>query len=228
MSQKSLLEEISQWNEEMCQKELECVLPKLVSMYQCSDSWSEHIRVLKILTEMFMPHISVAEIGTFLSQVLPKAVKFFDELMDELSSQAEGLSSQNADLCTSFRNILQTMVQLLGILTGCVRNISALEETMAMENIHSLPFSVVHVLKSTFTHCKDIETVYSGRLHLVSDLLQSLFREAYSLQKQLMELLDRIVLELTAPEEEIVGMVTGKNSSPKCKFIICSRGPFSF
>ncbi|MGH0157662.1 UNVERIFIED_CONTAM: hypothetical protein FKN15_053814 [Acipenser sinensis] len=54
---------------------------------------------------------------------------------------------------------------------------------------------------------KESESAYSGRLSMVADLLQALFKEAYSLQKVLMELLDRISLEPAAAEEVVV-MVT--------------------
>uniref|UniRef100_E0CX91 FIGNL1 interacting regulator of recombination and mitosis n=1 Tax=Mus musculus TaxID=10090 RepID=E0CX91_MOUSE len=39
-----VLEELSSWSEEMCRRELPSVLPRLLSMYQCSESWIEHIR----------------------------------------------------------------------------------------------------------------------------------------------------------------------------------------
>ncbi|RXN16812.1 zona pellucida sperm-binding 3-like isoform X1 [Labeo rohita] len=55
---------------------------------------------------------------------------------------------------------------------------------------------------------QDSEVMYSGRLSLVGDLLQGLFKEAYSLQKGLMELLDKINLEDTASEEEVSDIVT--------------------
>lgn len=45
----------------------------------------------------------------------------------------------------------------------------------------------------------------------MGDLLQGLFREAYSLQKCLMELLDKISLENSASEEEISDIVTGES-----------------
>lgn len=51
--------------------------------------------------------------------------------------------------------------------------------------------------------------VYCGRLSLVADLLQGLFKEAYSLQKGLLEQLDRISLDSSASEEEISDVVTG-------------------
>lgn len=51
--------------------------------------------------------------------------------------------------------------------------------------------------------------IYFGRLSLVADLLQGLFKEAYSLQKGLLELLDRISLDSSASEEEVSDIVTG-------------------
>ena len=56
---------------------------------------------------------------------------------------------------------------------------------------------------------KESEVVYCGRLSLVADLLQGLFKEAYSLQKGLLELLDRISLDSSASEEEVSDIVTG-------------------
>ena len=51
--------------------------------------------------------------------------------------------------------------------------------------------------------------MYCGRLSLVSDLLQGLFKEAYALQKGLMEVLDRISLDTQATEEDVTDIVTG-------------------
>ncbi|XP_058898157.1 FIGNL1-interacting regulator of recombination and mitosis isoform X2 [Kogia breviceps] len=203
------LEELSSWPEELCRRELPSVLPRLLSMYQHSDSWIEHIQILKIIVEMFLPHMNHLTLEqTFFSQVLPKTVRLFDDMMYELTSQARGLSSQNLEIQTTLRNILQTMVQLLGALTGCVQHVCATQESIILENIHSLPSSVLHVIKSTFIHCKNSESVYSGRLHLVSDLLQALFKEAYSLQKQLMELLDMVCVDpLIDENDDILNMV---------------------
>ncbi|XP_066117163.1 FIGNL1-interacting regulator of recombination and mitosis isoform X2 [Saccopteryx bilineata] len=203
------LEELSGWPGELCQQELPTVLPRLLSMYQQSDSWIEHIQILKIIVEMFLPHMNHLTLEqTFFSQVLPKAVKLFDDMMCELTSQARELSSQNLEIQTSLRNILQTMVQVLGALTGCVQHVCATQESIVLENIPSLPSSVLHVVRSTFVHCKNSESVYSGRLHLVSDLLQALFKEAYSLQKQLMELLDMVCVDPVVVEDDgVLNMV---------------------
>ncbi|XP_023574995.1 uncharacterized protein C1orf112 homolog isoform X3 [Octodon degus] len=156
------LEELSSWPEEQCRRELPSVLPRLLSMYQHSESWIEHIQILKIMIEMFLPHMNHLTLEqTFFSQVLPKTVKLFDEMMYELTTQARGLSSQNVEIQTTLRNILQNS-----------------------------------------------DSVYSGRLHLVSDLLQALFKEAYSLQKQLMELLDMVCMDpLLDENDDVLNMV---------------------
>ena len=59
-------------------------------------------------------------------------------------------------ICSEWNFFLyfQTMVQLLGALTGCVQHVCATQESVILENIHSLPSSVLHVIKSTFVHCK--------------------------------------------------------------------------
>ncbi|XP_033621556.1 uncharacterized protein C1orf112 homolog isoform X1 [Fukomys damarensis] len=203
------LEEISSWPEELCRRELQSVLPRLLSMYQHSESWVEHIQILKIMIEMFLPHMNHLTLEqTFFSQVLPKTVKLFDEMMYELTTQARELSSQNVEIQTTLRNILQRMVQVLGALTGCVQQVCVTQESIILENIHSLPSSVLHVIKSTFVHCKNSESVYSGHLHLVSDLLQALFKKAYSLQKQLMELLDMVCMDpLVDENDDVLNMV---------------------
>ncbi|XP_057350955.1 uncharacterized protein C1orf112 homolog isoform X2 [Manis pentadactyla] len=203
------LGEVRSWPEALCRRELPSVLPQLLSMYQHSDNWMEHIQILKVIVEMFLPHMNHLTLEeTLFSQVLPKTVELFDDMMCELTSHARGLSSQNVEIQTTLRNILQTMVQLLGALSGCVQHVCATQESIVLESINSLPSSVLHVIKSTFVHCKNSESVYSGHLHLVSDLLQALFKEAYSLQKQLMELLDMVCVDpLIDESDDILNMV---------------------
>ncbi|XP_041063712.1 uncharacterized protein C1orf112 homolog isoform X3 [Carcharodon carcharias] len=209
MSRNCLLEEVCQWNEEMCKKKMEPVLPDLICIYQSTESNSEQLRVLKILTDKFVPHISLAEIEQiFFSQALPTVITLFDELANKLSQQAGGLSSQSTELQAALRNTIQSQVQLLEVLMNIVHHMCTFEEALTLASIHSLSLAVFHVLQNTFNHCKDSETLYSGRLHLVADLLQSLFKEAYSLQKGFMELLDRIVLESAdATGDDIACMV---------------------
>lgn len=208
MSQRGLLEEMSEWTPETCRNELNLALPRLLSLYQRSDDWGEQMRVLRILTQMFLPHISLSELEqNFFSQVIPKAVKLFADLLCELSSQASGLTSQNLELQKTLRTILQTLGQGLEALTTCVHHVCNLDEAVALDNVQTLPASVLNVLRSTFTHCRDSEYVYSGRLHMVSDLLQSIFKKAVFLHKQLMELMDKICIDSSATKEEIRDMV---------------------
>nr|BAE24790.1 unnamed protein product [Mus musculus] len=203
-----VLEELSSWSEEMCRRELPSVLPRLLSMYQCSESWIEHIRILKIIVEMFLPHMNHLTLEeTLFSQVLPKSIKLFDGMICELTSEARELSSQNLEIQVTIRNILQAMVQVIGGFTGCVRHVCATQKSVFLGSIQSLPSFILHIIKSAFVHCKNSECVYSGRLHLVSDLLQVLFKEAYSLQKQLMGLLDTVCLDPSVDENNALIMV---------------------
>ncbi|XP_041275978.1 uncharacterized protein C1orf112 homolog isoform X2 [Onychostruthus taczanowskii] len=203
-----LLRELDGWDWELCRRELPAVLPRLLSMYEESEDWTEHIRILRILTEMFLPHISLEDVEQiFFSKVLPKTLQFFDNLMCELSSKAKALTSQSTEACSTVRNLLQAAVQLLQALTGCVRRVCSAQE-LSLHSIRSLPPSVLCVVKSTFTHCKDSESVYYGHLHLISDLLQSMFKETYSLQKQLMELVDLISIGSASTEDDITYMVS--------------------
>ncbi|XP_060773330.1 FIGNL1-interacting regulator of recombination and mitosis isoform X3 [Neoarius graeffei] len=209
MSQATLLEEVVQWSPETCQQQLKAVLPKLVSIHHNTNSWNEHISVLQIIVNMFLPHLPPSELEEeCFSKILPKVVVMFTGLLEEIAKHIGDLSSQNTELHTFLRNILQMMVQTLETLSACVRHVCALDEATSLESIRSLPSCILHILKDTFQHCKDSEIVYSGRLSLVGDLLQGLFREAYSLQKCLMELLDKISLENSASEEEISDIVT--------------------
>ncbi|KPP68459.1 hypothetical protein Z043_112863 [Scleropages formosus] len=165
--------------------------------------------ILKVITEMFLPHLSVSELEEeCFSKVLPKVVKMFSSLVDEIAKQIGGLSSQNSELRLFLRNILQVMISILEALSGVVRHLCTYEEAPALDAIRSLPSCILTLLKDTFQHCKESESVYSGRLSLVADLLQALFKEAYSLQKGLMELLEKIDFESNISEEEVFDIVT--------------------
>ncbi|KAJ8376130.1 hypothetical protein SKAU_G00067100 [Synaphobranchus kaupii] len=153
---------------------------------------------------MFIPHMNIVELeAECFSKVLPKVVKIFNDLVEEISSQIGGMSSQNSELRAFLRNSLQAMVQILEALSGCVRHVCSFKESPTLETIRSLPSCILKVLKDTFQHCKESESVYSGRMSLVTDLLQALFKEAYSLHKSLLELLDRIALGSAASEQEV-------------------------
>ncbi|XP_054908419.1 uncharacterized protein C1orf112 homolog isoform X1 [Poeciliopsis prolifica] len=205
----SLLDEVAQWSQETCRQELKSVLPKLTSLHHEATTWNDHLRILKIITEMFLPHIGLSELEEeCFSKILPKAVAMFDNMMKEILNQVGELSSQNTELCALLRNILQAMAQLIDALSICVRHVGSFEEGLCFDAIRSLPTCILKVLRETFQHCKDSEMVYCGRLSLVADLLQRLFKEAYSLQKSLLEVLDRISLDSSAPDEEVSDIVT--------------------
>ncbi|CAO2637494.1 Uncharacterized protein C1orf112 homolog [Lemmus lemmus] len=210
---RTMLDNLNSWSPEVCRRELPSVLPRLLISLEDAEGWIEHIRILKIIIDNFLPHMNHLTLEqTFFSQILPKTMKLFDRMIHELTTEASELSSQNIEIQVTLRNILQTMVQILGGLTGCVHHVCTTQQSIILENIHSLPSSILHIIKKTFVHCKNSESLYSGRLHLLSDLLQSVFREAYSLQKQLMELLDKVCMDPSIDENNTLLMVEVRQS----------------
>uniref|UniRef100_A0A8C6Q6E0 Fignl1 interacting regulator of recombination and mitosis n=1 Tax=Nothobranchius furzeri TaxID=105023 RepID=A0A8C6Q6E0_NOTFU len=193
----SLLDEVAQWSQETCRQELKSVLPKLTSLHCESDTWDDHLRILKVIIDLFLPHVGLPELeDECFSKILPKAVEMFNSMMKEIMDQVGGLSTQNTEMCAFLRNILQMMMQVVDALSVCVRHVGSFEEAPHLDAIHSLPTCILKILRETFQHCKDSELVYCDRLSLVADLLQGLFKEAFSLQKSLLELLDRISLDM--------------------------------
>ncbi|XP_063154629.1 FIGNL1-interacting regulator of recombination and mitosis [Candoia aspera] len=205
----SLLSEVEDWDPEACRRQLSAALPRLLSLYQATDSGTQHIYVLRILTERFLPHINLSELEeVFFSKILPKVVQLFDLLLYEISAEAKRLTNKNVQLNMTLRNHLQALIHMLEVLTGCVQHICTTQEMVPLEHVYSLPSSVLHVIKNTFIHCKNSESLYAECLHMVSDLLQSLFKGAYSLQKQLMMLLDILSVNSCATEDSITIMAS--------------------
>uniref|UniRef100_A0A3B4ASR7 Uncharacterized protein n=1 Tax=Periophthalmus magnuspinnatus TaxID=409849 RepID=A0A3B4ASR7_9GOBI len=201
-----LLDEVVQWSPETCRQELKSVLPKLA--------------ILKVITDMFLPHIGLSELeDECFSKVLPKAATVFDSMLKEILDQVGGLSSQNTELCAFLRRLLESMMQLIDSLSACVRHVGSFDEAPYLDTIRSLPTCVLKILKDTFQHCKDSEVVYCGRLSLVADLLQALFKAAYSLQKGLLEVLDRVSLDSSASDEEVSDIVTIHSLLDICSII---------
>uniref|UniRef100_A0A8C2FJF7 Uncharacterized protein n=1 Tax=Cyprinus carpio TaxID=7962 RepID=A0A8C2FJF7_CYPCA len=139
-------------------------------MHHDTDSWEEHTNILQTITSRFLPHLSLSELETgCFSTVLPKVVKVFASLLEEISKQIGGLSSQNTELHVFLRNILKMMVQTLESLSGCVRHVCSFEESVSFDSIRSLPSCILRVLKDTFQHCKAL--IVSTPKRLLSALL---------------------------------------------------------
>uniref|UniRef100_A0AAY4CAK4 Uncharacterized protein n=1 Tax=Denticeps clupeoides TaxID=299321 RepID=A0AAY4CAK4_9TELE len=206
MSQATLLEEVERWSPDACRQQLHAVLPDLPVFHDPTG-------VLRIITGMFLPHLHPSELEEkCFSLVLPKVVDVFRGLTEEITGRAATLSSQNTELRLLLRNVLQAMVHTLEALSACIKHVGSVGVLSSFSPFRSLPSCVLALLKDAFQHCKDSEDVYGGRLSLVQDLLQALFKEAYGLQKGLMELLERVALEDTASEEDVSDIVTAIHS----------------
>ncbi|ETE68683.1 hypothetical protein L345_05515, partial [Ophiophagus hannah] len=130
-------------------------------------------------------------------------IELFDLLLYEISAEATRLTDKNVQLNMTLRKHLQALIRMLEVLTDCMQHICSRQEMIPLEHVYSLPSSFLHVIKNTFLHCKSSESLYAECLHMVSDLLQSLFKGTYSLQKQLMLLLDILSINSCATEDSI-------------------------
>ncbi|KAF3834863.1 hypothetical protein F7725_027421 [Dissostichus mawsoni] len=147
--------------------------------------WSQETcrqELKSIITDMFLPHIGLSELeDECFSKILPKAVTMFDRMMKEIMDQVGACR---------VKTLNGAMMQIIDALTTCVRHVGSFKETPDIDAIRSLPTCILKVLRETFQHCK------------------GLFKEAYSLQKALLELLEPISLDSSASEEEVSDIVT--------------------
>lgn len=58
--------------------------------------------------------------------------------------------NQHLSCCFLFK----AMMQVIDVLSTCVRHVSTFEEAPDLETIKSLPTCILKILKETFKHCK--------------------------------------------------------------------------
>uniref|UniRef100_A0A8C2ZNY7 Uncharacterized protein n=1 Tax=Cyclopterus lumpus TaxID=8103 RepID=A0A8C2ZNY7_CYCLU len=142
-----LLDEVAQWSQETCRQKLKS--------YELSHKYNIPPGILKVITDMFLPHIDLSELeDECFSKIVPKVGTMFESMVKELVDQVGGLSSQNTELVALLRSILQAMVQIIDALSTCVRHIGTFEEVPDFYAIRSLPPCIMKVLSETFQHYK--------------------------------------------------------------------------
>ncbi|XP_033122554.1 uncharacterized protein C1orf112-like isoform X2 [Anneissia japonica] len=106
-----------------------------------------------------------------------------------------------------FAKVLPTV--LMDIVDNMVLFVSCASKSSEVRfgYIASLPPSAVHVVKGSFEHCKESNTLYGDLFQDVSEHLMHLFKKAHQLQKALMSLMDLLPLTSDTPDECIEGFV---------------------
>ncbi|CAH1272308.1 C1orf112 [Branchiostoma lanceolatum] len=144
---------------------------------------------------------------------MPKVCDVFDrcltaisELLAQQSPTMSSQSSQGTMTKEGVTNHIQVLDELIGSLEQCVIHAVRTDQPRVLDS-HSLVATALHVIKETFSHCKDSHESYGKVFPLVSESLSCLFKKAYSLQKVLMGLIDKLQLPSDSSEEDVTDMV---------------------
>ncbi|XP_060603632.1 FIGNL1-interacting regulator of recombination and mitosis-like [Ruditapes philippinarum] len=199
MSQALFLEAVVTWDEKLCQQNLQEALPKLISHLQEASVLQEEIGILKIICVSFLPwvQIEVAENLVF-ADISSKGCLMLDKVLEEIKLTPKHSSAQ-----ANFEVLLEVLVELLDCFTQCIKFAQGAGNSYELATVHSLPYGAIHLLKGTYTHCKESSEVYGDALACVTEPLSVLFKKAHALQVALLGLLDNIVINKGISQQDI-------------------------
>ncbi|XP_022094621.1 uncharacterized protein C1orf112-like [Acanthaster planci] len=198
-SQSSFLEDIKTWSPDTCRAQLADTLPKLIIQYSNGGHTVTKMATLKVMVGSFLPWLELGNLEEqFLTNVLPKTCQLFDDTLKKVSPTIDSVSIQE-DGCLlkeKLQTLLQIILDTLECLCSCVSHImnTLSGGALSIGKVKSLPSSMLHIIHASFHHCKDSTTIYGDHFSLVSEILSSLFKKAYSLQKSLTVLLEAVHL----------------------------------
>ncbi|XP_021355307.1 uncharacterized protein C1orf112 homolog [Mizuhopecten yessoensis] len=203
MSQTTFLESVVTWNEEQCQQNLDEALPKLINYCHEAQMIQEQVGILKIICQSFLPCVDVLEAEwRVYSQIVLQICGTFDNILETVKD----LLGQAKQELTRVQEEILTHLQLLLETVECcetfVRFSQSSKVALSWSDVHSLPVGTLHVLKGTYSHCKESTDVYGDCLTSVSDPLSLLFRKAHSLQVVFLNLLDKINVDANSTEQD--------------------------
>ncbi|XP_052789894.1 uncharacterized protein C1orf112 homolog isoform X1 [Mya arenaria] len=198
MSQASFLEAVVAWNETQCRQNLAEALPKLISHLQEASALQEELGILKIICLSFLPWVEVgnAERAVF-SHIAAKSCEIVDRVREELGSV-----SKQSEYQQQIQELLEAWSELLECFCMCVRY--ATDQTPnSVGDVHSLPYGAVHLLKGTYSHCKDSSDIYGDILANVTEPLSTLFKKAHYLQQGFIGLMENVVVDSGSSEQDV-------------------------
>ncbi|XP_069136724.1 FIGNL1-interacting regulator of recombination and mitosis-like [Argopecten irradians] len=146
-----------------------------------------------------------------LDEALPKLIvsllnKLLCGIFDHILETVKDLLGQNKeDLATAQQEILthlQLLLETVDCCETCVKFSQNSQVALSWSHVHTLPVGTFHILKGTYSHCKESTDIYGDHLTNVSDPLSLLFRKAHSLQVAFLTLLDKISIDKNSIEED--------------------------
>ncbi|XP_070582038.1 FIGNL1-interacting regulator of recombination and mitosis-like isoform X2 [Ptychodera flava] len=202
MSQSSFLEDVSSWDIERCKQHLSDTLPELTSIFSSkSSSADQRLSILKTLTSSFLPCIEIYDVEIqFFSQVLPQTNELFDSTLASIHARID--NQQDENLQTILLQCLQLILDIMECVGQCLQYVCSLcSNGVTLEQIQSLPTTVVNIIKGSYNHCKESTSLYGDAFHLVSEPLGQLFKKSFELEKLLLTVLH--ALNVTSSQDDV-------------------------
>ncbi|XP_048587105.1 uncharacterized protein C1orf112 [Nematostella vectensis] len=180
-----------------------------IEKYTTASNSNEKLELLQILSNHLLPQLGLADLEAhYLAKVVPQV---FDSIVDYLHSVSSLLSTletceDKESVLLEIQAILQAAKVCIEWLEMCVVHVSTFTAELSITDMHSLSPSVLKVAKYAYEHCQQSEVLYGTFLQRFSEELSAIFKKAYQLQKALMELVDKIQLNPSSEESEIMDL----------------------
>lgn len=184
-------------------KDVKEVIPKAIISFHKALDHKEKVEVLMFLCNELMPNVSLLDLEVaFLCNVFPKVAELVDKIFLEIDEtlQLQGQSSTNKS--EILHNLLMLLLKIMECIENCVKHIHETFSSINITQVHSLPVPVLLIVKSIFQHCKKSENAYGSLFEDVSQQLSNMFRKAFELQKDLMQLMNVKIENLTVNSSE--------------------------
>ncbi|XP_035824829.1 uncharacterized protein C1orf112 homolog [Aplysia californica] len=193
-SQAKFADIIAGWGREECLKNLDSALPKALANLEDSAYIADSIKMLKLICQLFLPCVPTEELEDRLfAHMCHVASELMDSSLNKIQLNMKGALKNTAE---EVREVLMECVQWLidigQCIETCVRHMVDVSPVLELDHVRSLLTCTIHVLKKSYTHCKESTDLYGDLLEHLSESLTAVFKQAHSLQMAYLSALDKL------------------------------------
>ncbi|KAK7095268.1 FIGNL1-interacting regulator of recombination and mitosis-like [Littorina saxatilis] len=200
MSGTTFLEEIVSWDEGKRAERAEEALPRLITCLDNHNSHEEAVGILQILCQSFVPMVQQDELE---ERVFSKMSHQVCQLLDSIIEDLHQAATEDQETDTQhLTQMLQCVVSVLRCVEECVKHMAGLTNVHTC-HVRSLVICTLHVLKGSYTHCRESSDLYTDSLPLLSDSLSCVFRAAHSLQMSLLNVVEKLTTAPTNSKQDV-------------------------
>ncbi|KAK7865461.1 hypothetical protein R5R35_002339 [Gryllus longicercus] len=197
-----IIRKVDQWSQEELAENINNVVPVLTNSLKDVEQKSLSMRSINILLDRCLICVPVSRINSdILQYALPSANEIFTEALEGITvvlQDAENLSDDEMEL--TLESLHHVCFGLLNQFNNVLCTISSLCPLPAIK-VASVPCSVLQILGTAFSHCRDSEELYG----CARDHLAGLFKNSKTLLSNLEPLLHTgLQFNLNCEEDEIL------------------------